>query len=207
MFLRLQAYFFGALLALTGSSVVRFITFRYEYLAADGNQEAQVTFGTLLLEQLSENTFHGAADSRSLASLLSSPRSSHDESLLKPNVAMNKVAAEGPAAEGDNEFASTSHTTNSRDGSTTLPAAVSRIARAFLNIAGLVGRTLLAVLGLDDLPLALGGTAGLGSANRLSEAAGLASVKNWLLEVRKKQHFFEKRSWSSCFADMCCSLS
>lgn len=68
-------------------------------------------------------------------------------------------------------------------------AAVSRIARASLNVAGLVVQTLLAVLGLDDLPLALGGSAALGSAaSRLSDAAGLASVENWLLEVRRTWH-------------------
>mgnify|MGYP000023224564 CR=1 FL=1 len=133
--------------------------FRYEYLASDGNRNAQVAFGTLLLEQLSENSFSGIADSRSLGSLFASPRSSHDHSLGKPSLAKGLAkpppdqTASSPAPDGsDHEQPS-----------------------IFAKAMSYATDSLKAFADAQD-----GSIDGVSS---ISNAAGLASVSEWLLQV------------------------
>jgi hypothetical protein len=139
---------------------------RYEYIAEEGNLEAQVMFGTLLLEQASENTFHSLADSRSLASLFSSPRSSHDESLLQHRHAENGSSAAAAAAAAADGAGGRSVGENDDQGlGDQLADALSTAAAFVREYAGVA---------LD----------GAGGGVALPEtASGLASVKQWLLKV------------------------
>jgi TPR repeat protein len=154
----------------------------YEYLAADGNVQAQVSFGNLLLQQRAENTFYSIADSRSLASFIVSPRSSHDESLNVEDPSLSKFldTENKMSAEGDNENAEIVKPNEEINISGYFKAlyVVRKLAFHIWSwMSALVG----------DLTLRLEMWTGSSlDASRLSNAAGLASVSEWLEQVVSK---------------------